>query len=323
MSPSLLDRIQKARGSIPPCTPPFWAKSGHAQTLLGHLLPSRVPELGGTELRIPLESPHEVLSSTLIRGTVPGVVYLFHGLGGSTEAGYMRRSALSAKNLGYSVFLNNHRGCGSGMGLATEPYHSGRGEDLSAVIAYGRSLFPDHLHIAIGFSLSANALLLLSAGIRGSVAPDVAIAVNGPIDLDHASRKLEKGLNRLYDWNFVRELKAHVRKNHGLKLGRIHTLRDFDAVYTAPAGGFQDRETYYRVCSSGTHLREVRIPTVLLTAEDDPFIDAKIYRSTAHSPSVLLHIERNGGHMGYLTRGGKRWLDQALKTYLEALLPEI
>lgn len=319
----MISDLRRVRHGITPIAPPAWAQTGHLQTILGHLLPSPSLTEAGEEVQVTLESETERIHSTYLRGDAPVVVYLFHGLAGTSDATYMHRTALVARSLGYHVFLNNHRGCGRGVGLATEPYHSGRAEDLSKVIAYGRSRFPTHRHIAVGFSLSANALLLLAAGVRAEVLPDMAIAVNAPINLDVASLNLTKGLNRIYNFRFMLELRNHVKKNHPVTLKLIEDvweLRHFDAAYTAPVGGFKDRADYYATCSAKQYLKDIRIPTVLLTAKDDPFVDYWDYLSATLSDQVILHVEDHGGHMGYLTTGeNRRWLDYAVKEYLKRL----
>jgi uncharacterized protein len=322
----MLDFFQNLKATIPACTPPWWASTGHLQTILGHLLPSTPLSRKGETHHIGLGKDSEMIHSTYLAGSQKVVVYLFHGLGGSAEATYMQRTAEVASRLGYHVFLNNHRGCGEGVGLATEPYHSGRSDDLSRVVAYGRKLFPLHFHLAIGFSLSANALLLLCAGIHASIKPDAAIAVNGPIHLDRASVKLTHGLNLIYDQRFVWELKKYVRANHpeGLSLlAGVHTLRDFDEYYTARVGGFEGRQQYYDVCSARQYLTQIDIPTILLTAQDDPFVSPVDYIEAQRSRLTFLHLEKSGGHMGYLHHGQhglQRWLDQALETYMKGLI---
>jgi predicted alpha/beta-fold hydrolase len=317
-----IQALKNVRLSIPPCEPPLWAQTPHAQTILGHLLPSKKITGTGTHINVTLEKESERIHSTYLRGTSNSVIYLFHGLGGSSEASYMQRTALKAQDMGHHVFINNHRGCGLGAGLATEPYHSGRADDLSKVIEYGRKMLPDHKHIAIGFSLSANALLLLAAKVRASVQPDFAIAVNGPINLDRASIFLQKGLNKIYDKRFTNELEDYIKINRPQDTGDfslVKDLRDFDERYTAPMGGFKNRADYYGTCSAKQYLSQINIPTVIITSEDDPFVSIQDYREANYSPLCVVHIEKHGGHMGYLTKSGlgyKRWLDMALETYL-------
>jgi predicted alpha/beta-fold hydrolase len=321
----MIEALKLARASISPCRPPLWALTGHLQTILGHLLPSDELLEKGVELSVTLENENEKIHTIYLKGETKIVVYLFHGLGGSAEATYMKRTANIARSLGHHVFINNHRGCGAGIGLATEPYHSGRAEDLSKVVAFGRDKLPNHFHIAIGFSLSANALLLLSAKVRADVLPDAAIAVNGPIHLDRASVKLTQGLNRIYDKRFVLELSRYIKSNRSKDaslLKNVKTLRDFDEQFTAPIGGFENRANYYGTCSAKEYLEQIEIPVVLLTAEDDPFVGVTDYKEAKLSDSVVLHIEKHGGHMGYLSRKGlgySRWLDGALLNYLLAM----
>ena len=330
------------------CEPPFWARSGHAQTIAGHLWPS--PRLRATpglqkgenvELALPdgdrlVGRFYAALAGLGLAESAPRrrrpdarpmVVYFFHGLGGTVDADYMHRGVRLALDQGHAVLVMNHRGCGEGAGLARLPYHSGRSEDLAAAIAWGRARFPTHRHVGVGFSLSGNALLLLLSGDRGYPLPDAAIAINAPIHLAHAAALLKHGLNRVYDRRFVRLCLESARASgHPIRMPRGATLTDFDQLYTAPRGGFGTRERYYAECSTYLRISNIRIPTVLLTAADDPFVGVQDYQAVQPSDSVLLHIEAHGGHMGYLSgkplavastgARTRRWLDAALDYYL-------
>jgi predicted alpha/beta-fold hydrolase len=185
--------------------------------------------------------------------------------------------------------------------------------------------------LAIGFSLSGNALLLLLSEPSRGTPPDFAIAVNAPIHLDNTSVRLSQGLNRIYDVHFVRLMRQRMKEKikHGLlhpyqyRLTGLNTLREFDEIYLAREAGFRNRQDYYEQCSTYDKLATVAVPTVMLTAEDDPFIDAGDYVRSRLSPMIHLHIERHGGHMGYLTQDhhpkcGRRWMDYALSEYIRA-----
>jgi predicted alpha/beta-fold hydrolase len=318
--------------ALEPCLPPVWASGGHAQTILGHLIPSPRLETLGKEVEIPLPDG-DVLVGFQYGDDDARVIYLFHGLGGNTDADYIQRTAALCLKRGYTVYTINHRGCGAGAGRARHPYHSGRAEDLSAVIAFGRARHPRARHAAIGFSLSANALLLLLGGERAKVVPDYAVAVNAPIDLEACSRLLGQtlSLNRIYDVRFLNLCRRDlaIKRRHGLLGARYNVpflakLRDFDEIYVAPAGGFKNREEYYDTCSAGKYVDRIRVPTVVLHAEDDPFIPLDGYRRAKFSPACRVHIEKVGGHMGYLSRtvtefGTRRWQDYALDRALSVL----
>jgi len=312
------------------CDPPLWARGAHVQTLLGNFLPSRVADLPWERLDLKL-ADGDALRVLLARGTSDVVVHLFHGLGGSANADYVRRAAALFAGQGHTILAINHRGSGEGRGLAARPYHMGSTADMAAMLQAGRRLFPGHTHAAIGFSLSATILLLLlgrDAGLSAAL-PDLAIAVNPAVDLEKASRRLLDGFCRAYDLRFVHRLRKHVRDlwESGLLERPVHvpllaTLREFDEIYTAPAAGFLDRSDYYARCTCWPYVQDIRTPAVILTSEDDPFAPAEDLGDARIPPSVHLHVEATGGHMGYVGRGvpDLRWLDYALDHYLGELL---
>jgi predicted alpha/beta-fold hydrolase len=312
--------------ALEPCIPPFWARGGHAQTIWGHLLPSPRLAVEGERVEVRL-ADEDTLVGARFAGGERRVVYLFHGLGGSSDADYIRRATALCLKRGYTVYAMNHRGCGVGAGLARLPYHSGRAEDLAAVIACGRERHPQARHAAVGFSLSANVLLLLLGGQRGRTLPDYAVAFNAPIELDTCSRALTQPWNRIYDSRFVLRCRRDLVEKgiHGqYRVPANSTLREFDEIYVAPAGGFRDREEYYETCSAGRYVDRIQIPTAVIHAEDDPIIPGAVYRNAQFSSSCLVHLEKVGGHMGYVSAratpyGTIRWLDYALDRALAVL----
>lgn len=310
-----------------PCIPPLWAKNSHQQTILAYFLPSEKPNSSGEQVRVPLADGDQ-LSGTLYRGTSSTLLIVFHGLIGSTDSNYMGRMAKIAERHNHSILLMNHRGCGSGEGLAKRPYHSGRGDDISETIFFCREHFKNKQIIAVGFSLGANSLLTLLTGIRGEHQPDKAIAVNGPSDLKACSESLKQGWNRLYDLFFVQGCKKDIAKK--IKMGTLHGhfpissfahLSEVDEVYTAPQGGFKNAEDYYAQCSTAPHLQKIKTQTFILMSKDDPFIPWQPYLSAQNNPNVHLHLEDVGGHMGYICKdrgplGYKRWMDETIESVL-------
>ena len=178
----------------------------------------------------------------------------------------------------------------------------------------------------IGFSMSGN-VLLKYLGERKEEVPeqiDSAVAVAPPIDLMQCGHNLRRGFNRIYDKAFTRHLKRMVIERHRLlpKLGPI-TLRElpdrlwqFDDQYTAPRSGFQDVEDYYSRSSAGPLLAGVRVPTLLLTARDDPLVPSSMFSRYSLPAPIELRIVPYGGHMGFVACAGKdpdrHWMDWRL-----------
>jgi hypothetical protein len=302
------------------CEPPFWARGAHLQTLAAQFLPSPHPDLPWQRRTLDLGDGDQ-LAVRHLPGRSGVSVLLFHGLGGSVEGHYMRRAAARFHRLGHGLMLVNHRGAGEGLGLARKAYHSGATGDLATALALGRELFPGQLQVAVGFSISANILLLLLGRDSALGLPDRAIAVNPPADLEACSQRLGRGFNRVYDQYFVRRLRREILARPGAVLPRVRTLRAIDQAYTCTQAGFPDRLAYYQGCSCGPHLGAIQVPTVILSAQDDPFAPAGDIQGFPLGPGVHLHVEAAGGHMGYVSRNlpDRRWLDYALEHYLGAL----
>jgi hypothetical protein len=313
------------------CLPPYWARGGHAQTIASHFAPSRgarlAPDARTQQVFVDL-ADGDRLSVLARRGTSGVRVLVMHGLSGDTNADYVRRLAAALDERGHGVWAVDHRGCGFGRGLARRPYHSGRSDDLSALLRASRSEAPDLVHVVVGYSMSGN-IALLHAGRREQPSADGVVAVNPPVDLARASRAVSQGLARLYDLRFVRRLARELEARHraGLLARRYRvplaaTLCDFDELFTAPEGGFASAADYHARCSARPHLAAIATPTAIVTSADDPFVDPRAYDGVVLPSCVRLHVEASGGHVGYLERGGPpgtRWIDGAVVHYVEAV----
>jgi predicted alpha/beta-fold hydrolase len=276
---------------------------------------------------VALEDGERLVVHTLA-GTSGVRVHLFHGLASDADSDTMRRTADVLARRGHSVWAANHRGCGAGRGLAARPYHSGSSADLAAVLAASRAEAPELAHVALGFSLSGNALLLMAAEQRAPWLRGL-VSVNPPVDLARSSVDIHRGPCRLYELRFLWRLRRAIaeRERDGLarrayRIPLFASLRQFDDLYTAPEGGFASADDYYERCSAGPRLGEITTPGVILTAAADPFVDPGVYRGLALPANLLLHVEAFGGHVAYLERygaGARHWLDGALAHYVEAL----
>jgi len=315
---------------LQPCESPWWAWNGHLQTLGGHFIPSPQISPDGEKLEVPLPDGDR-LFCLCYPGTSSLVISLYHGLSGDLNADYIQRAALLYQKMGHTVVLVNHRGVGEGAAYSRNSYHSGRGEDISAILMALRQKYPGKKQITVGFSMSGNIVLTLLAGLRGVEKPDGAITVNAAINLAESSRLLSQGFNRIYDLRFVARLREEIQAKYHLglitklyQIPRFSSVYDLDQIYTAEAGGFRDRDDYYASCSTYLHLSEVQTPTYMLTSADDPFILVKSYQEARLSSVISLHVEKVGGHLGYLSRrrtplGSHRWLDYYLHESLRGL----
>ena len=138
-----------------------------------------------------------------------------------------------------------------------------------------------------------------------------AAAISVPYDLAAGSRLLEQSrMGRMYSAHFLRSLHGKVRSKETmleplLELDAVFSARtiwEFDDRATAPLSGFEDAAHYYRVCSSSGFLAAIRVPTLLLHAEDDPFLpcDSIPMQPLLENPKLSMVRHRRGGHVGFL-----------------------
>ena len=147
-----------------------------------------------------------------------------------------------------------------------------------------------------------------------------------PFDLDVCADCLSQGLSKLYDWRFVRSLKAqYALKAQSVRLPPIRSIREWDDAVTAPIHGFDGAADYYARCSSGPFLRNIRVPTLILHAADDPFMNATLIPTEdALSEQVILELSATGGHVGFVMGTPFRpvyWLEQRIPEFLKTLSP--
>lgn len=310
---------------------------GHLQTIIGYYLPGpkslnhtklyEVPVSEGDRLVICENRPSR-------KSAFQAVMVLMHGLGGEANSPYMLRLARLFRDRGWAAFRMNHRGSGEGKGLARNTYHSGRSEDISQVLLKIEELYPDAPVIAVGFSLSGNALLKLLGENKDPIAANLcgAIAVSPPIELSKCAAAISRTRNRIYDLRFIRMLRAAMRERQTVfpdfpkcDVPWYATLREFDEIVTAPLNNFTSAEDYYTQCSARQFLAGISVPTFLLASGNDPFIPKESYHALARNDALTVEITKGGGHMGFVSAqktplGNHRWMDYAILTYSEWLL---
>jgi predicted alpha/beta-fold hydrolase len=292
-------------------------RSGHAQTLVAYAWPrrGRLRELQEDEERLfEVEAGVRVLVRCCwhaARRAHPTLL-LVHGLEGSSESIYMLSTALKAHRAGFNVLRLNIRTCGGTLHLTPTLYNSGMSQDLRALI---RELVErDELTDIFlgGFSLGGNMSLKL-AGEYGANFPRElkGVAVVSPsVELAASATCIERRANWIYQQKFIRSLKRRMREAATLYperydasgLRRVRTLREFDERYTAPHGGFRDANDYYARSSSLPLISRIRVPTLIIHAQDDPFIPfaSLLHPSVGANPSIILLAPEHGGHVGFV-----------------------
>jgi uncharacterized protein len=243
--------------------------------------------------------------------TRPTILAL-HGLNGSSDAHYMRGIASKGFARGMNVVRLNQRNCGDTEHLSAGLFHSGLTADAAHVIDELIAIDGLSAIAVAGYSLGGNLALKLAAEYGDRPPREVlgVAAVSPIIEIGDCVKALEQPGNVLYQWNFVKDLKRRMRRKDRFwpgrfdltKLQHVRTVREFDEMYTAPYFGFHGAEDYYHRASAMRIIERIRIPALVITADDDPFVPSQPFRDpkVAGNPCIQLAICEHGGHCGFV-----------------------
>jgi predicted alpha/beta-fold hydrolase len=245
----------------------------------------------------------------------------------------MKGLAAKAFARGMNIVRLNQRNCGDTERLAAGLFHSGLTADAAFVIDELTQIDGLPAIAVAGYSLGGNLALKL-AGEYGAFAPAalVAVAAVSPIiEIDACTLALERPGNRLYQWNFVKDLKRRMRRKAKFWPGRfdlakldvVTTVRGFDEAFTAPYFGFKSAEDYYYRASALRIVDRIRVPALVITAEDDPFVPSQPFHDPkiTGNPHIDLRLSAHGGHCGFVggatARDDGYWAENEIVAFVE------
>jgi len=332
-SASTLAGYQEAEIPLTPYCAPVWLPGGHLQTLYAYFLPRPISFPFRRER---WETPDgDFIDLDWLDGSGTSLSVLFHGLEGCSRSHYALSLANELRRRNRRGVIVHSRGCSGEHNRLARSYHAGDSAEIDWVLRKLRRERPGDAFHVMGISMGGNDLLKwMGEQADGALEIiDRAAAVSAPVDLHIAAGQLDCGWNkRLYTRDFLRTMRRKVLakiSTHGLPLDArliraARTFREFDNLYTAPVHGFRDAEDYWVQASSKPWLKEIRVPTLMINARNDPFFpgDALPGREDV-SASVTLEYPESGGHVGFVMGnfpGHLAWLPRRiLKFFFEPL----
>lgn len=306
---------------MPPHTyrPAWWIPGAHLRTLWGKLV-RRPPPVPVRAERWDTPDGDFVDLLRLDAPTGAPRLLLLHGLEGTARSHYVRATLAEMRRRGWAADVLIFRSCGDEPNRARRFYHSGETTDLAFVLDRIAGEHPGSPLCLAGFSLGGN-VVLKYLGERGDDLPSrlrSAAVVSVPFDLERSARHIGKGFSRLYEQVFLRTLrrKAVAKLSRYPDLFSDERLRDarslweFDDIVTAPVHGFTGATDYYTRSSSIAYLERIKLPTLLLSAVDDPFLPPdvlhEVRKIAARNPSLEVEFVPRGGHVGFIS-GSLPW----------------
>jgi predicted alpha/beta-fold hydrolase len=248
------------------------------------------------------------------------VVIISHGLEGNTSRAYVKGMAQAFFNQNFDVLAWNFRGCSGEVNKQLRFYHSGATDDLDFVIHHAIQKGYKEIRL-IGFSLGGNMTLKYLGEKKPPAEIRAAAVFSVPMDLHSSCLRISKPSNWVYSNRFLNSLKTKVITKSCVRpelnvtgIHKIRTLIDFDDRYTAPLHGFLNAVDYYQRCSSVHFVDSIKTPTLIVNAQNDPFLSDECYPRQRLSTHAFVRFEDPGfgGHVGFaqFSKNGLYWSEE-------------
>lgn len=252
------------------------------------------------------------------------LIIILAGLEGKSNSLYSRAAIRYFNKKGWDAMGMNYRGCSGEPNRLLRGYHMGASDDVKFVTEHAIKLGYQEI-VLIGYSLGGN-LALKYAGEEAENLPKEVISVvafSAPLDIE----KSDARLNKWYNWHYLKwfmfplNIKANKKKRQfpdklssyrGFFMSGNFTY--FDTHFTAPANGYATVQEYWKQSSAKPHLRNIKIPSLLVSAKDDTFISENCYpiEDAEQNPCLFLEMPDNGGHCGFIRQFFEKswWMEE-------------
>lgn len=340
---------------------PMWARNAHVQTIYPKFFMKTPRVSFSTQRIDTPDADFLDLGILMPATESPPqhIAVLFHGLEGSQNSHYIQHLAshLYTQNIGCIVM--HFRGCSGQVNMQARAYHSGETSDAKHCLRWVSSQYPEAILFAVGFSLGGNMLLKLlgeqGAFIKSktnisairtaeniaiterliSLAPNLraAVSICAPIVLSASAEAINCGFAKLYQAHLLKsmqhnllekmallDMSAHLSINRE-QVKAIASFREFDEHVTAKLHGFEGADDYYEKASAMQYLPDIQIPTLIVHAKDDPFMDDRVIPDPKQlSPTTQYELSQQGGHVGFMYGTPLRprlWLPERIAAFLK------
>jgi uncharacterized protein len=316
--------------------PAWWLKNPHLQTLWPQVIRFDA-DLSLRKERFELRDGDFLDLVWAGKGTGP-IVIVLHGLGGSIDSHYVKSTLKTIVDTGCRGVLMHFRGSSGEPNRRHRLYDASDTSDLQEFVIALMKKEPDTPLAAVGFSLGGGLLLKWLGETRQCNPLRAAVAVSVPFIVEKALERVRKGFSRFYHHMILQQLRGEVLDKYKSKetapidlkeFSKITDFHDYNRLFVTPVHGYLSVEDYYQRASCRQYLCNIEVPTLIIHAEDDPFMTPDVIPNEDElSPFVTLEVSKHGGHCGFISGSGKKfgrakyWLAQRIPEFFRPILSE-
>jgi predicted alpha/beta-fold hydrolase len=316
----------------PQFRPPFWARSGVVQTLLGmtsfrtwgrnELLQRSRSEVVRLQRGLSLEGHY----AAQVGRDARGLAILLSGWEGHAGSPYMVSTGRTLYRNGYEVFRITYPDHGDTQDLNEAVFSLAMLDQIGEAIRRVAGVIRTRPLFVVGFSMGGN--LALNLACQGLPGLKAAFAVSPPLDLARSLRTLEQSVFKV---GFLLSLKGSLDRKQRF-FPRRYDFKDLqesesvgevagELLSLGSKVGLEHHAARYALTPA--KLRKLSAPAYLVTSVDDPVIGSAPYEELRGIDRLALHVQRHGGHVGFsLGLFRRAWYEDLLLQVLEAHAPQ-
>jgi len=315
-----LNRTEKSTtGSrFPTCAnlnPPFFLKPTGVQTVLAS---AKLRALGKNPM---VDAAREVILTTaegvrllgyVSRQAHPhnkGMAILIHGWEGSSNSTYIRTTGRFLYHQGFDVFRLNLRDHGPSHHLNTGLFYAVLIDEVFDALGQICAAEGDKPVFLSGFSLGGNFALRLARRCGREPIENLkqVVSISPVIDPDKATDRIDN--TRLILKYFLSKWRRSLSIKQGLypdhydfsALMDINNIREMTERLLARYSEYGSAREYFRGYTLlDGDLSTLTVPTIIITAKDDPIIPIEDFYHLHTSDATRLLVQPYGGHNGFL-----------------------
>ncbi len=254
-----------------------------------------------------------------------------HGLEGSSDKYYVRRTADYFHQRGWDIAAWSCRSCSGEMNRLPRFYHHGETKDLGYTV--GNVLDRSYQEVILfGYSMGASMSLKYLGEKQRDKRIIGAITFSVPCNLKESSDRLREKENHVYEKRFLDKLIEKIKLKaqmfpDQIDLSGLEELDNFDHFherYTAPLHGFRDAADFFEQSTCDQFLSNITVPVLIVNALNDPMLGDKCNPRDIARESKSVHLEtpKHGGHAGFLISAFKRysWMEIRSEKFLNEVI---
>jgi predicted alpha/beta-fold hydrolase len=316
--------------------PPPFLKNAYVQTILGSsklriLAPNMMRDVAReiivkTPENIKLMGYHSAQNGRQAKG----LVIVLHGWEGSSDSTYVLRSARRLYQKGYDIFRLNFRDHGDSHHLNTGIFYAVLLEEVYHAVMVAAGLSKGAPVFLIGFSLGGNFVLrILKKCVRVPIANLChAVSISPVLNPEKSTAKIDRiAFIRKY---FLAKWRSSLSKKKTLfpdlydfeDVMHLKTIQAVTDVLLERYSDFQKARDYFQAYAvMGSDIENIRIPTTIITAKDDPIIPIEDFYDLKLNNDIQLVIHSHGGHNGFITGFKLRsWYENRISKLFDHIL---